>query len=219
MATNLDILVNYVDATVDKATDDSKYILLDTDNDYLIWTEGSAVVQDLMTHEPTQDELNAAATLISETLAVTVSKCFLMDYSHNVGGSYYTHKVMGMGENKRFVFCFSFDGATATEPQLEAWDDIYHTSAVKNILGAGTPNSSMVKAICTTLALPGEGWVGSPLAGANVVLLNNGNGALSTPPTGETNDLYSNLKIVIPAAFAVPSAENFVFTVRYSWSS
>jgi hypothetical protein len=209
--TNLLVRVNYVDAAVAYVTTPADYITLDLTNDYLIW---SKTLADLMTHEPTPTELNAAAEIIDPSLAVTVAKCLLMDYSHGVGGgSIYTHLVIGMGLNKKFVYCFSFDGATATEPQLEAWDTSAHSTYVKNVLGLGTPANSMMKGVCTTTTLPGVGWAGAALAGAsNVLLLNDGSGALSG-----AGDLYANLKIVIPAAYATPAAETFVLTVRYTY--
>lgn len=214
MAT-MTFLVNYVDAAVNYATTPADYIEVDLTNDYLIWTAGDATVKDLMTHEPTADELNAAASIIDEASDVDVALCLLMDYSHDVGGSYYTHEVKGMGENKQYSFCFSFDGATATEPQLEAWDDSDHDSTDLNVLGAGTPADTMVKAVCTTNSLPGASWAGSPVAGSsNVVLLNDSDGALSG-----AKDLYANIKIVIPTAYATPAAENFVLTVRHTYAS
>ncbi len=211
MATALKVLINYVDADVLYAITPTDYIEMQLSQDYLIWTKTLA---DLLTHEPTADELNAAAEIIDPSLAVTVTKCLLMDYSHDVGGSYYTHLVKGMGDNKKFVFCFSFDGATATEPQLEAWDSSAHSTCVKNVLGIGVPANSMLKGVCTTTTLPGTSWVGTALAGAsNVLLLNDGLGAILL-----ASDLYANLKIVIPAAYVTPAAETFVVTCRYTYS-
>ena len=63
MATNLNVLVNYVDADVDYQTTPADYIAMDLTNDYLIWTEGDTTVKDLMTHEPTVNELNVAAKI------------------------------------------------------------------------------------------------------------------------------------------------------------
>ena len=210
MATALTFRVNYVDADVNYVTTPADYIDVDLTNDYLIWSDS---LDDLMTHEPTQDELNAAASIIDDVSDVTVAECLLMDYSHNVGGSYYTHLIVGMSENKRYVFCFSLDGATATEPQLEAWDDDDHDSSDKHVLGNGTPANSMIKAVCTTDALPGVGWAGTAIAGAsNVVLLNAGNGAL-----GVAKDLYANIKIVIPADYSTPAVETFILTCRFTY--
>ena len=142
-----------------------------------------------------------------------------MDYSHNVGGLYYTHEVKGMGENKQYVFNFSFDGDTATEPRLEAWDDSTHTSIDAHVLGNGTPANSMLKAKATAYALPGAGWAGTPIAGvANYVLLNAGMGAIELG-TGETSkELYANIKIVIPASYPTPAVETFVLTCRFTWN-
>lgn len=220
MATNLTVRCNYVDSDVSFETTPADYIAMDLNSDYLIWTEGSTDVKDLMTHEPTSDELNAAATQIDPASTKTVAKCLLMDASHDVGGAYYTHLVKGMSENKRYVFAFSFDGATASEPQLEAWDNSSHNSTNNHVLGNGTPANSMVKGVCTTDSLPGASWAGSALAGSgNVLQLNNGNGALSALASGETSqELYANLKIVIPAAYSTPYSETFVLTVRYTWA-
>ena len=221
MATNLDVLINYVNADQDFANYASDFISVDLAHDYFIWTEGNAIVKDLMTAEPTAAQLNAAASIIPETGEgdKTVSKCLLMDYSHDVGGSYYTHLVKGMGENKKYVFCFSFDAATASEPQLEAWDTSAHSTANNHCLGNGTPANSFIKGVCTTVSLPGAGWAGTALAGASdVLLLNAGNGALSTPGSGLTNDLYANIKIVIPEDYSIPAAEIFVLTIRYTWN-
>jgi hypothetical protein len=213
MATTMDFFINYVDADVNYVTTPADFAEVDLVSDYLIWTAGDAIVKDLMTHEPTASELNAAATVISDSADTTVALCLWMDYSHSIGGSYYTHKVMGMSENKRYVFLFKFDGATAMEPRLEAWDDSDHDSSDKHVLGASTPANSMVKAVCTTDSLPGASWVGTAIAGAaNYVLLNAGNGALSV-----AKDLYANIKIVVPMAYATPAIETFVLTCRYTY--
>jgi len=210
MATNLLVRVNYVDSDISYTVTPGDYITLDLTHDYLIW---SKTLANLMTHEPTPDELNAAAEIIDPSVAVTVTKCLLMDYDHSVGG-YYTHLVIGMSLNKKFVYCFSFDGATATEPQLEAWDTSAHSTYAKHVLGAGVPANSMMKGVCTTTTLPGVGWAGTALAGAsNVLLLNFGGGAL-----GGAADLYANLKAILPAAYSTPAAETFVLTARYTYA-
>lgn len=216
MATAMNFFVNIVDDTVPYVTTPADYGLVDLSLDYLIW---SGSLANHMTHQPTQSELNAAAAIIDPLNVVTVAECLWMNYSHDVQGPYYTLLVQGMGANAAYVFLFSFDGATATEPQLEAWDTSAHATSLLNTLGAGTPANSFVKAVCTTGGtLPGSNWVGTAIAGAsNVVLLNNGSGALVAPGSGLTNDLYANIKIKIPANYATPSAEQFVLTVRYTF--
>jgi hypothetical protein len=208
MATAMIFSVNYVDADVSYTTTPADYIDVDLTNDYLIW---SATLDDLMTHEPTADELNENATIISDSVATTIAKCLLMDYSHSVGGSLYTHLVKGMGENKRYVFAFRFDGITATIPRLEAWDTSAHSTANKNVLGLGTPANSMVKAVKTTDALPGAGWAGTAIAGASNYV------ELDSAVLAGAKDLYCNCKVVIPQSYATPSAETFCLTVRYTY--
>jgi hypothetical protein len=210
--TSLLIRANLVNADHSYVAVPDDYITLDLLHDYFIWSED---LEDLMTHEPTSDELNAHAVIIDDDTNKTVPENLVMDYSYDWGGSYYTHLVIGMGLNKRYVYCFSFDGATAIEPQLEAWDDDTHTTTTKHVLGNGTPANSMVKAVCTTGVLPGAGWVGTAIAGSNsarVVKLNDGNGALSG-----AGHLYANMKIVIPMAYATPAIESFTLCVRYTW--
>lgn len=222
MTTSLSVRMNLVDADVSYQTTAANYITLDLANDYLIFTSDSTDVDDRMSSEPTSNELNDSATQISQSADVTVEKLYVMDYSHSWSGSYYTYEVKGMSENKRYVFAFSFDGATASEPQLEAWDDSDHDSTALHVLGNGTPASSMVKAICTTNSLPGASWSGTAIAGSGTgryIQLNDGNGALSSVPSGQsTQELYANVKIVVPAAYSTPASETFVLTVRYTWT-
>jgi len=221
MSTNLTARVNAVDADVNYETTPADYIALDLTNDYLIWSEGDDQISDLMTHEPLESELNNDATQIDPDNPKQVAKCFLMDYSHDWNGSYYTHLVKGMGENKRYVFAFSFDGDTASEPQLEAWDDSDHDSYANHVLGAGTPADSMVKAVCTTSSLPGASWAGTAIAGSDasrIVKLNDGNGAITLASGEVSKELYANIKIVIPTAYATPAVETFILTTRFTWS-
>jgi hypothetical protein len=72
MATVMKFLINYVDPDVAYVTTPADYIEVDLTNDYLIW---SKTLADLMTHEPTPAELNAAAEIIDPVSDVTVTKC------------------------------------------------------------------------------------------------------------------------------------------------
>lgn len=212
MATNLTLRVNKGDPDISYGETGADYLDLNLTNDYLIWTAGSSAVAD-GEDEPTENELNNASTIIDESSDVEVEHCLAFDYSGNI-----LEEVEGIGENKRFVFAFSFDGATANEPQLEAWDDSNHNTVNKNVLGVETGIDSFVKAVCTTLGLPGASWSGTAIAGNDVLLLNNGNSALSELATGETSqELYANIKIVIPTDYDTPAVESFVLTVRYTY--
>jgi hypothetical protein len=217
--TDLIFKVNTVDADIPFSTTPGDYLDVDLLLDYLIWTAGNTIVKDGMTHEPSQTELTNASPIISPSVDVMVALCLLMDYS--APGGIYTREVKGMGDNAQYVFCFSFDGATATEPQLEAWDDDTMLTTNKNVLGAGTPANSMVTAVCTTSALPGSAWVGTAIAGSGatrVVPLNDGIGALPVLISAETSqELYANIKIVIPANYSIPAIETFSLVVRFSF--
>lgn len=219
MAVNMKVIVNKVNASVDYQTTPANYVEMDLVNDYLIWTEGddpygAPVIED-GDDEPTESELNLCATIIDPSNPKTVAKCFVYDKDDGIGT---VRLVDGMGaSDKRYVFGFSFDGATASEPQLEAWDDINHNTINFHVLGNGTPANSMVKADCTTVGNPVSY---QPLAGAsNVLLLNDGSGALGALPSGQTTqELYANLKIVIPAGYTTPGVEPFILTCRYTWN-
>ena len=210
--TNLVLGVNVGDADIPYGETGSEYIILDLVNDYLIWTEGDDIVKDGYISEPTPTELINASVIIDPSVAVTVPLCLLMDYS-GIGVNS-LREVKGMGVNKRYPFLFSFDGATATEPQLEAWDDDTMLTIIKNVLGVDDPADSMVKAVCTTIALPGNDWLGTAIAGSEItrmVGLNNGYAL-----TG-AQDCYANIKIVIPANYPTPAIEAFSLVVRYTW--
>ncbi len=210
--TTMQFGINQVNAAIPYVTTPADYLILDLSTDSLIWTAGDAVVKNHMTDNPTPGELNSAATLIDDALAVTVPLCLYNDYD-GVSG-FFTHTVIGMGIDGRYSFVFIFDGATATIPRLEAWDTSAHTTIVKNVLGLGTPANSFVKAIKTTDATPGAGWVaagqGTALAGA-ANYLNLDSAALTI-----AKDLYANIAIRIPIT-ANPAAEAFVLCVRYTY--
>jgi len=215
--TNLTIKINDTDADLAVEDTGASYVDLDLDMDYLIWTAGSDDVQDGVTHEPTESELNEASTIIDDSVETQIAHCLLFDYSATE-----LKEVIGMGENKRYVFAFVFDEDTASEPQLEAWDDDNHNSTDKHVLGGISGYDSMVKAVCTTSLLPGANWAKTggthtDLAGNTVLKLNDGNGAI-TVDSGEEGILYANIAIVIPASYDYPAIETFTLVCRYSWS-
>lgn len=211
MATSLNIwLNNTVNCGInqDRATVPGNYVQMDLAADLLLWTAGSARVADGQAKDPSSAELDEAATLI-QVGAVEVDKCILNDDS-----SGFLDEIPGAGStDDRYVFCLAFDAATATEPTLEAWDTNAHSTANNHVLGAGTPGNSMVKAVRTTAGTPGAGWAGTPIAGANTLQLNGGGGAL-----GGATDVYVNIHLDIPGAYAVPFSETPVIVIRYTWS-
>lgn len=211
MATNLDVHVNISGTDTDRVTNPGNYVQVDLANDKLIWSAGSAAVADGQ-DTPTNAELNAAATVIQPT-DVEVDKLFLLD-SSDVGVELKDVDLAGSTDTQ-FVINFSFDNATASEPRLEAWDDDSHTTANNNVLGAGTPADSMIKAVLTTASSPGAGWTGTPIAGGsspNILELNGGSGAF-----GAAAEVYVNLQVVVPGSFPSAFAETPVLTVRYTY--
>lgn len=177
--------------------------------DTLIFSNGSDDVKD-GENIPTPQELNIAAVPLSAIADVYVPKYFLADVSVNT-----LYEIMNAGrQNKQYVFCCSFDGATASEPVLQAWDDDNLTSTLSVALGGGVASQSWYKAICTTNALPGVNWNGTPLAGNSSsysVLLNAGAGALSV-----AKDLYFNFHVKIPAGTSTPGISQPVLAIVYA---
>jgi len=217
MTVNLAVRINSGDPSIAYGETGADYVDLDLspNRDYLIWTGGSSDVADGQ-NEPTEEELNIASTII-QTTAVQVAHCLLYDYSAGL-----LKEVKGMGDNERYVFCFSFDGETAIEPTLEAWDDSNHNTADKHVLGGETGYDSFVNAICTTSLSPGTDWIGAgsgtKIAGSTTLGLNDGSPISMTGiATGDTYNCYANIGILIPASYPTPGAETFVLTCRYTW--
>ena len=201
----------YVNVTVDDlpySTNPEKYVEVNLLNDRLIFSAGSNTVKD-GEPIPTPDELNSAGILIT-TSDVEVGHFFLADASDNL-----LKEIHNAGnQNKRYVFCMAFDAATASEPILELWDNDDIDTIDNYCLGYGTANNSFYRGITTTDALPGAGWTGKRLAGSednHFLFLNNENGALTV-----AKDLYYNIRITVPANYAVAAAENPIFAVKYT---
>ena len=123
------------------------------------------------------------------------------------------------GGNTRYVFCIYFDGATASEPYLEFWDNVDHNSCDLPVLGAGTPSNSMVKGAATTGAAPGSAdWVA---AGQGSALAGSGNAnrlKLSGAAIGSAGDyLYFNLCVRVPSS-ASPFSNAPLATLRFTYT-
>ena len=178
-------------------------------NDKLIFTAGNTEVQD-GSDIPSQAELVSAGVILTGA-QIVLDDYLLEDVSDNLLKS-----IDNAGNvDKRYVFAFSFDASTASEPVLEVWDDDQLNSATGAILGSGTPSSSFCRGVTTTSGSPGAGWIttGTRLAGSsdgNFLLLNNGGGFL----TG-ADVLYCNLAVVVPASQTSGFSATPVFVVKW----
>jgi hypothetical protein len=209
--TNVIVHVNHTNTDATRIAQPANFIQMDLANDKLIFSAGSAAVADGQP-TPSSAELNEAATII-QAVPVEIAHTFLLDVS-DVGAELKEMFMANSGDH-RYVICLAFDGATATEPTLEAWDDDTHVTANLNCLGLGTPADSMLKAVLTTPGSPGAGWVGTPIAGGvapNVLMLNNSGGALP----GAT-DVYVNIHWDVPGSFLTPFIEAPVISIRYTY--
>ena len=210
MSTALTIYANTGSQDTALGSSGVEFVEIDVDNDEIIFSAGDAVVADGQPI-PSDTQLNSAGTLLTTPrVEQTVDKYFLADNNVNL-----LKEIFNMGEgNYRYVMAFSFDGATASEPTLEIWDDSDLDSVANVSLGAGTPSSSWWRGITTTDALPGAAWTGSRLAGSSdghFLFLNSENGALVGADT-----LYCQMKIVIPATQIDGGVANCVVAVKFA---
>jgi len=208
MATSLVISVNHDTQDEVYGASGVEWEDINISNDSLIFTNGSTAVAD-GEPIPSESELNSAGVLLTGTEQV-VPKYFLADISDDE-----LKEIFNMGnQNKRYVMAFDFDGATASEPVLELWDDSDLDSIANVSLGEGVASSSWWRGITTTDALPGADWVGNRLAGSSTghfLWLNDESGALSGADT-----LYCNLKIVIPSTATVAGNEQPVLVCKFT---
>lgn len=187
------------------------WIDLSLANDSLIFTAGNTTVADgqpipssfqLSNAGPYLDPLNPVDILIDHYLLADLSANLLREVH-----------LMGQ-QDTRYVVAFDFDGATTSEPVLEAWDNLNMNSTDLDCLGDGTPSTSWLHGVVTTDALPGSAWVGYALAGSSdnhFLWLNNQNGALSVAGT-----LYCNLYLKIPAAQTSSLAQTPILVCKYT---
>lgn len=210
MSTALTIRVNTSANDAAYSGSPSDFTTVDTDNDYLILSAGSDSVADGEVI-PSETERNRAGTVIT-TSNVIVDKYLLADVGSNI-----LREIQNAGnQDKQYVFCFSFDGETASEPALELWDDSDMDSYDLYSLGEGEATDSWWKGVVTTDDTPGDDWAGLALAGSednHFLWLNNGAGA---SPLDGAKDLYCNLKVVVPASFQYSGAETPVIVVKYT---
>ena len=206
MATNLVIKAN---STANDTVDSGNFVTLDLSNDKLIWSDGSSAVADGQP-TPNDAELNEASPLVPSGSDYEVPYLFLLDYSAT--GQELKLMDLAGSDNYRYVLRFEFDGATATEPTLEAWDDSDHDSSDLECLGAGVGADSYISVVRTTDGAPGASWTGTPISGAsNKSNMNGGAGALVAAAT-----IYYNIRVELPDG-CDPFANTNVITTRYTW--
>lgn len=178
-------------------------------NDQIIFTQGNTEVQD-GTDTPTQSELISAGVELTGS-QIVLTEYLLQDTSENL-----LKNIDNMGNiDKQFVLAFDFDGATASEPVLEVWDDSNLNTIDNTMLGSGTPSASFIRGVTTTSASPGANWIttGTRMSGSsdgNFLNLNDLGGFL----TGATT-LYAQLAVVVPASQTSGFSANPVFVVKW----
>lgn len=119
----------------------------------------------------------------------------------------------GGGGNYRAAYGAFIDGTTTQAPALQAWDSTSHSSYNLEVLGSGTPNNSMIRAVSTTDSTAGDQWAGTPLAGdgdSNTILLTAG-------AIGGSQMVYFNLRLLVPST-ATPFAEEPIICLYLTYS-
>lgn len=206
--TNLVIAVNHDTQDLEYGTSGVEWVDMSIANDVIYFTAGNDVVKD-GEPIPSSFELTQAGVILTGA-EIIVDEYLLADADANE-----LKEIFNMGnQNKRYVMAFSFDGATASEPVLEIWDDSDLDSIDLTPLGGGVASSSWYRGITTTDGSPGADWTGTRLAGSSsghFLWLNNQNGALSGADV-----LYCNLKLIVPASASGGGTVNPVIVVKYT---
>lgn len=187
----------------------SNWVVIDRTNDKLMFLDD----------QQTDGDSNSGTiypVIIPEAGSQESNKTFMNDNSEsildqvNLAG---TTAGEQNGGDTRYVFAIYFDGATATVPYLEAWDDTSHITVADDFLGAGVAANSTLKGITTTNGAPGSAtWGGTALAGTSSRL------SLDTGALGSGKNLYFNIKQVLASTFTAQTNSGIVLTLRYTYS-
>lgn len=190
----------------------SNWIVVDLSNDKLTFLDSQQQDGDALTDPKYPAIIPGAGNL-------EVPKTFVEDASLGGAGEYNQAPLAGSdqggqsGGNTRYVFAIYFDGATATVPYLEAWDNTLHLTGNDSFLGSGTPANSTLRAVTTTNAVPGAtNWGGTPIATQSDRI------SLDTGALGGAKNLYFNIRQVIPFSFSVHATTSLVLTLRYTYT-
>ena len=189
----------------------SNWVVIDRDNDTLRFLDDQQTDGDALTGA-------VYPAVIPSSGSIEVPKTFIADASAGVFDQVPLAGTTAGGQsggNTRYVFAIYFDGATATVPYLEAWDDSDHDSTDSDFLGGGTAADSTLRAIATTNAAPGSAtWGGTPLAGSGA----SNRIALDSGALAGAKNVYFNIKQLIASTFSAQSDANIVLSLRFTYS-
>jgi hypothetical protein len=153
---------------------------------------------------------------IPETGSQEASRVFVRNYTTGkwdrvwLAGS---NADQGGGGNYKYAFGAYIDGTSQSSVILQAWDSTSRSSYNLQVLGAGTPANSMLRAVSTTNGSPGDEWAGTPIAGdgaLNTVALTTG--GLENPQM-----VYFNVRLLVPST-ATPFADEPVMCLFLTYS-
>jgi hypothetical protein len=187
----------------------SNWVVIDLVNDALLFLDAQQIDGDAISG-------TKYPIIIPESGSLEAPKTFVKD---NSAAIYDQVPLAGTtageqsGGDTRYPFAIYFDGATVGIPYLEAWDDSDHLTAEHEFLGGGTPADSTLLAIATTDAAPGSAtWAGTPLAGADSRI------ELDDAALSGAQNVYFNIKQVIPSTFTPQSSSDLVLALRFLYS-
>lgn len=187
----------------------SNWVVIDLTNDTILFLDDQQTDGDARTGTKYPIIIPAAGSL-------EAPKTFVDDLSEEIFDQVPLAGTTGgeqSGGDTRYVFAIYFDGATASIPYLEAWNDNTHALANDAFLGGGTPANSTLKAVATTDAVPGSAtWAGTPLSGTDSRV------ALDNEALAGAANVYFNIKQVIPSTFTPQSNSDIVLTLRFLYS-
>ena len=135
---------------------------------------------------------------IPESGSVEVPKHCVSKYEASVWKRIYlagSNADDGSGGNYQYVYGAYVDGTSNTAPVLQAWDSTSLSTYTLEVLGNGTPANSMIRAVSTTQAVPGDSWSGTPLAGSG----GSNSIALDTGPITNPQMVYWNMRLLVPS--------------------
>lgn len=205
---NVTVYVNHSASDNPLGTTGVNWIEWGTTGDILLFSNGSDIVAD-GEPIPSATDIMRAGIILNGTEQV-VPKYFLADASANI-----LRDITLMGNTtSRHVIAFDFDGATASEPVLEVWDDENLNTINGTILGTGVSANSWFRGITTTTNTPTTNWTGTVLAGSasnRILYLNDQNGPLSAATT-----LYCNIKLIVPATATVATNAQPKIAIKFA---
>ena len=189
------------------ASGDANWKVLDTLNDNIAFTgtnmadeASNATAKDVFAI-PESGNKEVPRQFVNDASEGKWDRVFLAGSDADTGG----------GGNYRYVYGAHIDGTSASAPVLQAWDSTSHSTYDLEVLGSGTPASSMLRAVGTKYGHPGAEWAGTPIAGGSNVV------ALDSTALTDARMVYWNMRMLVPST-ANPFAAEPVLVIYMTYA-